>query len=271
MIKAGFNISDVWSNPHNEREIFIAANNQLIYNSQGRASFGINTVPYNYAYSFAVVSTSSGKEKLFAGTDFGVVYIDRRGAGGGGLLGEVQKFIKDHSDDPLFWPVTAVLSFVSAYALALFCTLVFKFLPIPAGFVGTDWIVSIIGQPLSISPRLGQWFLFVGYRSKLRRKLAEEILAVGNKTYRFDKRLADGCTKAVSGNSPLEQLRNSFNSGNLVFVINPDVPTMPAFLASSATSKKNVGGNEIPILLYPPYALSDIAKIDAGGELSFVY
>jgi hypothetical protein len=221
---------DAWSNPKVHPDTFLASNNnQFLFNyPTGIVLFSPNRPAFRYSYSLAAIE-SDNQWYLFVGTDAGVSYIERREPNSSFIF-LIKGWFHNHSDDWWFWPINVGGSFLSAYIIALACIIVRLYLPIHSGWVGTGWLVTQIAKPLTISPKLGRWLIFLGYRVRLLRaiKIANPPADIAQFTLEQVQRDA---AQSVAGTTPLPDLDRLLQSANVVILEHSQYPEFGEYLA----------------------------------------
>jgi len=194
-------INDVWSDPAYPDVIYASIGNGLLYTTAPHElfrpySFRPERHPPPVALRFSSTPGSDGKSLLFLGSNLGgyFVYDDlqRHGWAGRAIL-LFERYQHDYSDRIWFWPVTVLSGFASAYLIGIGCLLLLLVFEIPP-LVGRSWLLTLIAKPLTISPPLGRWALFLGYRRRMRR--APALAAVRRNYFGLSAHLPDGSETA---------------------------------------------------------------------------
>jgi hypothetical protein len=189
-------INDVWSDPAYPDVIFASIGNGLLYTTAPRElfhsySFRPDRHPLPVTLRFGSTPRTDGKSILFLGSNLGAyfVYDDlERHGWAGRLFYLLERYQHDYSDRFWFWPVTVLGAFASAYLIGIACLLLLLAIEMPP-LVGRSWLLTLIAKPLTISPPLGRWALFLGYRRRLRR--TPSLIAVRRNYFGLSARLPD--------------------------------------------------------------------------------
>ena len=80
-----------------------------------------------------------------------------------------QRF-EDQAAARLSEPFTWLVGILTSYVVAVLCVLALRFLPVPP-VLGRSWLASLVVKPFTISPLLGRWIIFLGYRIKIRKEM----------------------------------------------------------------------------------------------------
>jgi hypothetical protein len=166
-------LNDIWSNPADSDDTFITSWGRLLYSHAGQLYFA-NPPEYGQGFSFASLH-ADGREYLFLGNDFGVDYIDRRRIDVLSLA-KLEVLYQRFSVSFWFWPIAIVVAFIGIYSLAVLCVLILLYSPLPRGLLGTEWLITFVAKSLTISPLLGRWILFIGYRGRLQKILTHPTI-----------------------------------------------------------------------------------------------
>jgi hypothetical protein len=194
-------INDVWSDPAYPDVIYASIGSGLLYTTAPHElfrafSFRPDRHPPPVALRFTSTTGSDGKSLLFLGSNLGgyFVYDDlqRHGWAGKAIL-LFERYQHDYSDQIWFWPVTVLGGFASAYLIGISCLLLLLAIEVPP-LLGRSWLLTLVAKPLTISPVLGRWALFLGYRRRMRRTPA--LAAVRSNYFGLSAHLPDGSETA---------------------------------------------------------------------------
>jgi hypothetical protein len=110
------------------------------------------------------------------------------------------------------------------------CKETLAYLPLPSGWIGTGWLVTQIAKPLTISPKLGRWLIFLGYRARLLRaiKIANppaDIARLGLEQVQRDP------AQSVAPTTPLPDVGNLLQTANVVILEHSQYPELGEYLA----------------------------------------
>lgn len=192
-----FAISDVWSDPSYPDVLYAATANTLMFTTSPHDlfqafAFRPERHPVPASLRLSSFLDPNGKSMLFLGTNFGgyFVYDDLRRHGWiGRTVSLLEQYQHDYSDRLWFWPVTVIGGFLSAYAIGISCLLLLLAVEVPR-LLGRSWLLTLIAKPLTISPALGRWALFLGYERRLRKMPA--FAAVKTNYFGLSANLPDG-------------------------------------------------------------------------------
>jgi hypothetical protein len=217
-------ISDVWSDRDFKNAIFVGTTSGALYYTSSPEkpfsffAFSTEKIFYNGVTSFAPYIDEKGQFQLFFGSNMGVFYAYdniEHPVGVAAWVDNAGNFYRAHSDDWWFWPVTTVVGFAGSYALGLAALLLLLWMPLPP-ILGRVWLISLIAKPLTISPPLGRWALFLGYR----RRLAKEpmLTSVTHHYFGLTARLSDGKETAADSTGKIlhAHLKRQLGGSNCV-------------------------------------------------------
>jgi hypothetical protein len=190
-------ISDVWSDPSYPGAIYVASGGTLLFTTSPHELFRAYLFrpekhPIPMLSRFANYRGPNGNSLLFAGSSFGTYFIYDdlpRPGPAARLVSALRKYQHDYSDELWFWPVTVIGGFLSAYVIGLIGLLMLLSIRMPPIF-GRGWLLTLVAKPLTISPGLGRWALFLGYRRRLAR--LPGLVAVAQNYFGLSARLPDG-------------------------------------------------------------------------------
>jgi hypothetical protein len=174
LVNGNTKITSIWVNPGRLSEMYLVLNQlsaiSLYYRDRADSMFVVNPVGGDRATGLVASDTA---EFLWIVGVNNSYYINRNRPPIGSLDDVVQRF-QDRAGAKLSEPITWIVGLLSTYAIAVLCVLAFRFLPV-SPVLGRSWLASQIVKPFTVSPILGRWILFLGYRAKLRK----EMLAQG--------------------------------------------------------------------------------------------
>ncbi len=101
----------------------------------------------------------------------------------------IVRFYRENSEKGWFWPVTALGGFVATYLLGMAALLLWAWRGGSAIFA-RSWLSQAAAKPLLITPGLGRWALFLGYRRRLLQR--RELQRAGNDYFGLPARGPDG-------------------------------------------------------------------------------
>lgn len=120
---------------------------------------GVNAILYHPRWRAPIVAADNG---VF------FVVLQQQPNPESALWKAARQFYDENREKAWFWPITALGSFISVYVLGMTALLVSAWRTGSTIFSRT-WLTSIAAQPLLITPGLGKWALFLGYRQRLAR------------------------------------------------------------------------------------------------------
>lgn len=121
-------------------------------------------------------TTVDQSASFLVGTDYGVYLlvdkVHRRG-----IVERAWRRVTEtwdrYSQEPWFWIVGVLVSAITAYVTAVLAVLFLAWKGV-GGWIGSDWLLSLVTKPMEVSPRLLRWVLFFGYRKRLLKLLEIE-------------------------------------------------------------------------------------------------
>jgi hypothetical protein len=118
-----------------------------------------------------IPSSANQRATLAIGTDYGVYLLEDKLHRQGWLertWRDGTELWEKYSKEPWFWPVSVIISAITAYTLAALAIFLLAWKGI-GGWLGADWLLTLVTKPMEIFPRLLRWVLFFGYRKRLLR------------------------------------------------------------------------------------------------------
>ncbi len=198
----GVTISDVWSDPFYPSVIYIAYNQGILFTTSPHAGFTFfGFSPERHPVPAPLVLRSfKGSDRrswVFLGSTLGTYFIlddlPRYGRATTLVLA-AQTYQRQYADQWWFWPVNVVGGLIATYIVALGSMLVLLSINAPP-VLGRGWLRTLVAKPLTISPPLGRWVIFLGYRRRLRR--VPTIDAVSRNYFGLSATLSDGSRSAA--------------------------------------------------------------------------
>jgi hypothetical protein len=219
-------INDVWSDPTYPDVIYASIGGGLLYTTAPHElfrsySFRPERHPVPVTLRFSSTTGTDGRSILFLGSNLGAyfVYDDlERHGWAGRLFYLLQRYQHDYSDRLWFWPITVLGGFAGAYLIGIGCLLLMLAIEMPP-LVGRSWLLTLIAKPLTISPPLGRWALFLGYRRRLHK--TPSLVAVRRTYFGLSARLPDQTQTAPdsSGQVLHAHILKQLNQRNCLFLV----------------------------------------------------
>ena len=170
-------ITFIWVNPRRLSEIYLVmnqvANINFYYRDRADTMFILNPIGGDRATG--LIEDETG-DLWITGVN-NSYYINRNRPVIGSWEDFNQRF-QDQAAARLSQPITWVSGILTSYIIAVLCVLALRFLPV-SPVLGRSWLASLVVKPFTVSPILGRWILFLGYKVKIRKEMLAEGLYLG--------------------------------------------------------------------------------------------
>jgi hypothetical protein len=173
-INGNVRISSIWANPRRLSEIYLAVNQMTSISLyfRDRADTMFMLYPISGDRATGMVGNDSGNLWI---TGINNSYYINPNRPPVGSWADFSQHFEDQAAKKLSEPMTWVTGALSSYAIAVLGVLALRLLPV-SPVLGRNWLASLVVKPFTVSPILGRWILFLGYRARIQKEtLAQEL------------------------------------------------------------------------------------------------